>query len=358
MASACAINTATSSPDALLWPSPRLSFSRDFSDQPEPDLLPLPQPDPSTSPKPASDFEFHLHEPASIIPADELFSNGKLVPLQQPSSSTQPQSDQESPLSDPDQDPIAADGSSSDPLAPSPRAPMCASRWKDLLRLKRAKGVPLPSKKTGLNQNPNPRPLRFLLKKNPNPKATSEQSMSLPLLPSGSDQEEKPESASLPPKIRLVRPVPPEEPNSDSDPIRPNRINAHPAPTQQCQAPRTGPSAESPRLNAAGKVVFTGLELQRSSSSPGSFTGGPRVKSRGIERSYSANVSGVRIAPVLNVPVCSLRGSRKSVSVFGFERIFKGDRRDRGGPTSSVGVRPGASASSSTSNKMKNEGES
>ncbi|KAJ4787981.1 serine/arginine repetitive matrix-like protein [Rhynchospora pubera] len=352
MASACAINTATSSPDALLWPSPRLSFSRDFSDQPESDLLP----DPSTSPKPASDFEFHLHEPASIIPADELFSNGKLVPLQ-PSSSAQPQSDQESPLSDPDQDPPPTDGSSSDPLAPSPRAPMCASRWKDLLRLKRAKGVPLPSKKTGSTQNPNSRPLRFLLKKNPNPKASSEQSMSLPLLPSGSDQEEKPESASLPPKIRLVRPVPPEEPNSDSDPIRPNRINAHPAPTQPSQPARTGPSAESPRLNAAGKVVFTGLELQRSSSSPGSFTGGPRVKYRGIERSYSANVSGVRIAPVLNVPVCSLRGSRKSVSVFGFERIFKGERRERGGSTPSVGARAGASACS-TNNKGKSEGES
>lgn len=357
MASACAINAATSSPDALLWPSPRLSFSRDLSDQPDSDVLL--QPDTSASPKPASDFEFHLHEAASIIPADELFSNGKLVPLQPSSSPTQPPSDQESPLSDPDQDPPATDSSSSDLLVPSPRPPMCTSRWKDLLRLKRAKGVPIPSKKTGANQNQNPRTLRFLLKKNTNLKATSEQSMSSPLLPSGSDLEEKPESVSLPPKIRLVRPVPPEEPNSDSDPIRPNRVTTHPAPAQQTQPPRTGPSVDSPRLNAAGKVVFTGLE--RSSSSPGSFTGGPRVKYRGIERSYSANVNGVRIAPVLNVPVCSLRGSRKSVSVFGFERIFKGDRRERGGPTSSAVVKTGASAFASsitaTTSKGKNEGE-
>ena len=174
---------------------------------------------------------------------------------------------------------------------------MCASRWKDLLRLKRAKGVPIPSKKTGPNPNPNPHPraLRFLLKKNSNPKATPEESMSLPFLPFGSDQEEKSESASLPPKIRLVRPVPPEVPNSDPDQTRPNRITAHPAPVQTAQPPRTGPSVDSPRLNAAGRVVFTGLE--RSSSSPGSFTGGPRVKYRGIERSYSVNVNGVRIAP-------------------------------------------------------------
>ncbi|XP_078148061.1 uncharacterized protein LOC144543610 [Carex rostrata] len=351
MASACAINAATSSPDTLLWLSPRLSFSRDLSDQPESDALP--QSDPSTSPKPASDFEFHLHEPASIISADELFSNGKLVPLQ-PSSSPQPLSDQETSLSDPDSDQPPNDSSSSDLLAPSPRAPMCVSRWKDLLRLKRAKGVPIPAKKTGPNQNPNPRALRFLLKKNSNPKATPEQSqsMSLPLLPFGSDQEQKSEFASFPPTIRLVRPVPPEEPHSDMDPIRPNRVAAHHAPTQSAQPLRTGPSVDSPRLNAAGRVVFTGLE--RSSSSPGSFTGGPRVKYRGIERSYSVNVNGVRIAPVLNVPVCSLRGSRKSVSVFGFERIFKGERKERGGPTSSVGARAGASAST---NKGKSEGE-
>jgi hypothetical protein len=354
MASACAINVATSSPDALLWPSPRLSFSRDLPDQPDSDVLL--QPDPSTSHKPASDFEFHLHEAASIIPADELFSNGKLVPLQ-PTSSSQPPSDKESPLSDPDKVPPVTDSSSSDLLAASPRPPMCASRWKDLLKLKRAKGVPIASKKTGGNQNSNPRALRFLLKKNTN-KATSEQSMSSPLLPSGSDQEEKAESASLPPKIRLVRPVPPEEPSSDSDPLRPTRITAHPQPAQP---PRTGPSVDSPRLNAAGKVVFTGLE--RSSSSPGSFNGGQRVKYRGIERSYSANVNGVRIAPVLNVPVCSLRGSRKSGSVFGFERIFKGERKERG-VTSATGAKAGsastsaAAAATPSTTKGKTEGES
>lgn len=75
-------------------------------------------------------------------------------------------------------------------------------------------------------------------------------------------------------------------------------------------------AADSPRLNAAGKVVFNGLG--RSSSSPSSLAGGRRHRSgsggSGMERSYSAHV---RVTPVLNVPVCL-----KSVSVFGIDRLF------------------------------------
>ncbi|RRT70967.1 hypothetical protein B296_00009172, partial [Ensete ventricosum] len=71
-------------------------------------------------------------------------------------------------------------------------------------------------------------------------------------------------------------------------------------------------------MSSSGKIVFHGLE--RSSSSPGSFTGGPRPRPRRAERSYSANV---RVAPVLNVvPVCSLRGSGKPISVFGLAHVF------------------------------------
>ncbi|ONK74412.1 uncharacterized protein A4U43_C03F5950, partial [Asparagus officinalis] len=58
--------------------------------------------------------------------------------------------------------------------------------------------------------------------------------------------------------------------------------------------------------------------LGRSSSSPSTFNGGPRIKHRGMERSYSANV---RVTPVLNVPVCSLRAGSKS---FGFGQLFSG----------------------------------
>ncbi|KAE8699114.1 protein RRNAD1-like [Hibiscus syriacus] len=55
--------------------------------------------------------------------------------------------------------------------------------------------------------------------------------------------------------------------------------------------------SDSPRMNSSGKIMFQSLE--RSSSSPSSFNGGSRFKQRGVmERSYSANV---RVAPVLNV---------------------------------------------------------
>jgi hypothetical protein len=79
-------------------------------------------------------------------------------------------------------------------------------------------------------------------------------------------------------------------------------------------------------MNSSGKIVFQSLE--RSSSSPSSFNGGPRYKQRGMERSYSANV---RVTPVLNVPVCSLRGSSKSGSVFGFGQLFSSSPQKRDG---------------------------
>ncbi|KAK9937578.1 hypothetical protein M0R45_014357 [Rubus argutus] len=48
------------------------------------------------------------------------------------------------------------------------------------------------------------------------------------------------------------------------------------------------------------------------------------VSYRGMERSYSANV---RVTPVLNVPVCSLRGSSKSG--FGFGQLFSSPQKKK-----------------------------
>jgi hypothetical protein len=59
-----------------------------------------------------------------------------------------------------------------------------------------------------------------------------------------------------------------------------------------------------------------------------------------MERSYSAHV---RVAPVLNVPVCSLRGSRKSVSVFGIDRLFSPSSA-AGSPSSSSSSTAGGAA--------------
>lgn len=97
--------------------------------------------------------------------------------------------------------------------------------------------------------------------------------------------------------------------------------------------------ADSPRMNSSGKVVFHNLE--RSTSSPSTFNGGSRVKHRGMERSYSANV--VRVTPVLNVPACSLRGSSKAGSVFGFGQLFSSpQKKDSAAGSSTAASRNGS----------------
>lgn len=97
------------------------------------------------------------------------------------------------------------------------------------------------------------------------------------------------QNANNPPRMRLVT----SRERVGRSPIRPND-----------SAMSRGVSVDSPRLNSSGKIVFQSLE--RSSSSPSSFNGGTSgYRHRGMERSYSANV---RVTPVLNVPVCSIRG--------------------------------------------------
>ncbi|KAF5786370.1 hypothetical protein HanPI659440_Chr10g0378731 [Helianthus annuus] len=68
-------------------------------------------------------FEFRLEDPALMILADELFSDGKLVPLQFPVK--QPEVATSTPYSRRIID--------VDDLYYSPRAPRCSSRWKELL---------------------------------------------------------------------------------------------------------------------------------------------------------------------------------------------------------------------------------
>ncbi|KAF5193749.1 serine/arginine repetitive matrix-like protein [Thalictrum thalictroides] len=106
-----------------------------------------------------------------------------------------------------------------------------------------------------------------------------------------------------------------------------------------------GISMDSPRMNSSGKVVFQSLE--RSSSSPSTFNGGPRVKYKGMERrSYSANV---KVSPVLNVPVCSLRGSSK----FGLGQLFPSPHKKSGGTSSTSIDFSSEKARSSHVNKQK-----
>ncbi|KAI9072223.1 hypothetical protein K1719_045813 [Acacia pycnantha] len=88
----------------------------------------------------AGDFEFWLEDPVTMLPADEPFSYGKLVPLQL--STVKPSSTNESTLPNAKSPEAAkarrvADISSTDPYLFSPKALRCSSRWKELLGLKK-----------------------------------------------------------------------------------------------------------------------------------------------------------------------------------------------------------------------------
>ncbi|RWW25271.1 hypothetical protein GW17_00010399 [Ensete ventricosum] len=291
------------------------------------------------------DFEFRLHDPVAMLPADELFADGKLVPLQMAvgkpvalGSAAEIRSPERAKTL------RMAEDSGSDPYAFSPRAPSCTSRWRELLGLKRAatpKPDPVkvsPALAAAKSKNPNPdaRSLEHLFHRNLK-LSPLEASLSLPLLHNtewesvsissrGPDHEDHPRlshDSDKPshhiPTIRLVRPLPAV--------AEPGRSRIRRTASSEITPPRPPPMGpvDSPRMNPSGKVVFHGLE--RSSSSPGSFTGGPRPRARGMERSYSATV--VRVTPVLNVPVCSLRGSGRACPALGFGQLFSPQKEEK-----------------------------
>ncbi|KAH1148806.1 hypothetical protein GYH30_043438 [Glycine max] len=298
------------------------------------------------------DFEFPLDPPTTMLPADQLFSDGKLLPLHPLTSTITTSKSPSSSAVNATAAAAATTATTADPCLFSPKAPRCSSRWKDLLGLKKfyqatnnAKAAPPSSAKSLKN---------LLHRKTTSPSLSSENApllasnssdaeslsitssrLSLSSSSSGHDHDDlprlsldsekpnpNPNQISLHrnpnPRIRLVRnrtnSFDAHKPSSDQHYSRPGRSSIRrESETVTCR----GASVDSPRMNSSGKIVFQSLE--RSSSSPSTFNGGPRFKHRGMERSYSANV---RVTPVLNVPVCSLRGSSKSGSVFGFGQLF------------------------------------
>ncbi|KAH7661184.1 hypothetical protein IHE45_15G046700 [Dioscorea alata] len=190
MASAALVNNARVSPETFLdcpttygWLSPLMSFSRDLPDDSK--NLEKPSPVPKTSDLEASlkdivDFEFLLHDPVAMLPADELFSDSKLVPLQLAPSLPTP-SVVEPSL--PDSSTTTSRWSSEIPVpepssAISPKAPRRSSRWRELLGLKKLQNPKLSSSPPSKNPNPNPNPrphpqsLKQLLNRNPTPSAS------------------------------------------------------------------------------------------------------------------------------------------------------------------------------------------
>ncbi|KAG7590668.1 hypothetical protein ISN44_As07g028030 [Arabidopsis suecica] len=311
----------------------------------------------------AGDFEFRLEEdPVGMLPADELFSDGKLVTKQQQQTVETGGKCRRMEVVE-----MEISGGS-DNCSFSPKAPRCSSRWRDLLGLKRfSQNSKAASTATTTTIPSNPRSstssLKQFLHRSSRSSSSSGSSssdasllMSLPLLKdsdcesisipssrmslssssSGHDHEDIPRlsldaerpnhnhnhnniinlnhnltanpfapARSLnpnPPRMRLV--------NHSASGTGGGRVGRSPmrrsvGETSQTSAITSrGVSVDSPRLNSSGKIVFQSLE--RSSSSPSSFNGGTSgYRHRGMERSYSSNV---RVTPVLNVPVCSIRG--------------------------------------------------
>ncbi|KAF0935858.1 hypothetical protein E2562_036373 [Oryza meyeriana var. granulata] len=151
MASAVA-STMPSPPAAVsfgwLGP-PRVSFGREAVAGQEPvTLLPSSSAaaagvEPAVS-KEFIDFEFSLGGSATMLPADELFADGKLLPLRPHPVVAETGRERESVTAETPLTPelvktvrpaVAAEAF--DPYVFSPKAPTCSSRWRELLRLKK-----------------------------------------------------------------------------------------------------------------------------------------------------------------------------------------------------------------------------
>ncbi|KAF8103468.1 hypothetical protein N665_0188s0404 [Sinapis alba] len=331
MASACVNNNVTVSQDFSAYScfNPRASSSS-FSREDTRSSVSAEQIPPKVSteePASTGDFEFRLEDPVGMLPADELFSDGKLVTKQQTTEKIEKcrTIEAETEISG------AADGGLF-----SPKAPRCSSRWKELLGLKRFSQNSKTAATASFHSNPrsSTSSLKQFFSKT---SSFSSSDASLPLLKDCSDSESLSISSSRMslsssssghdhddiPRLSLdaERPNPnhllnqhvtanPFAPSRSQNPNNPPRMRlvksrerVGRSPMRQ-EAMSRGVSVDSPRLNSSGKIVFQSLE--RSSSSPSSFNGGTSgYRHRGMERSYSANV---RVTPVLNVPVCSIRG--------------------------------------------------
>nr|QWW20835.1 hypothetical protein Xa7_IRBB7.42 [Oryza sativa Indica Group] len=377
MASAVASNLPAAAPAAVMpfggWHGPRVSFSRDAAGAEEAaavvvcssPLAAAAAVATTTTPEPAIskdfiDFEFSLGGSATMLPADELFADGKLLPLRKAAAvpemdaaAPRPPQPEAMPAPSEPMKPLraaAAAVDAADPYVFSPKAPSCSSRWRELLGLKRAAAQsPKPSPSSAPARTPGramnstaARSLKLLLQRNNGRSsgASASELASAPLLRDSSDSEASLSLASSrfslsssssssghdhddiprlsldsaadpnPPRIRLVRSSHRHSTSSSSSSRAgrsPARRRPSPPPPPRCL------SVDSPRMNSSGKIVFQGLE--RSSSSPCTLHAAAKPRSRAVDRSYS---SGVRVAPVvLNVPVCSR-------PVFGF---FK-DKKD------------------------------
>ncbi|WVZ78942.1 hypothetical protein U9M48_026579 [Paspalum notatum var. saurae] len=348
MASAVATAAASNLPAAVAVPygwlsPPRASFGGDAAGAAdlEQHAMAVATPEPAIS-KDFIDFEFSLGGSATMLPADELFADGKLLPLRKAPPLPDPEApaaaaaeaatppDPAEAMPAPASGPIkplrraaaaAADGA--DPYVFSPKAPSCSSRWRELLGLKRAAAAQSPRPKISAssaaaaparatNSSAAARSLKLLLQRNAAGRASASDLASAPLLLRDSSDSEA--SLSLASSRFSLSSSSSSSGGHDHDDVP--RLSLDSAAAADPNPPRIRLVRRSSHSSQQHRHVHG---LERSSSSPCSFHAAAKSRSsRAVDRSYS---SGVRVAPVvLNVPVCSR-------PVFGF---FK-DKKDAGG---------------------------
>ncbi|KAE8691318.1 S-adenosyl-L-methionine-dependent methyltransferases superfamily protein, putative isoform 1 [Hibiscus syriacus] len=294
MATACVNNISVSPSESK--PTPTYSSCGRLTDPPE------------IQATAAGDYEFRLEEdPVTMLPADELFSDGKLVLLhfskQNPPVKV---SSQETPKSCRRQVEPEISG----------KATRSSSTWREFLGLKK-------SVQNSNNQLPNSdnnqKSLKHFLNRSSKP-STTDSSLNLPLLKDSDNFEPVPVSSSS--RLWFSSSSSSHEledlPRLSLDSDKPS-FNNHPSPNPFAPSrmriinPKPGSGSDTNNQTPGG-----GGGTQRSDS--------PRMNSSG---SYSANV---RVAPVLNV--VPLRGSSKSGSVFGFFSSSSPQKSANGGSSS------------------------
>ncbi|CAA7062055.1 unnamed protein product [Microthlaspi erraticum] len=384
MASACINNVGVSQEFPTYgYFNPRASFSREEARSTGSAASEMQKQTPPKSPaeEPAGgcDFEFRLEDPVGMLAADELFSDGKLVTKQQTTETGGKCRRME----------VEMEISGADSCLFSPKAPRCSSRWRELLGLKRFSQNSKPASTTSFHSNPRSSTSslkQFLHRSSRSSSSGSSSSdaslINLPLLKdsdceslslsssrmslssssSGHDHEDIPRlsldaerpnhvlnlnhnvtanpfapARSLnpnPPRMRLVKPR--DSNHTAAGTTGGGRVgrstNRRSVEETSQSAMSRGVSVDSPRLNSSGKIVFQSLE--RSSSSPSSFNGGTSgYRHRGMERSYSSNV---RVTPVLNVPVCSIRGGSVIFGQFFSSTNSASSQHNRTGSSSNI----------------------
>ncbi|KAK9088125.1 hypothetical protein Scep_027207 [Stephania cephalantha] len=373
MASAAAAAACAISSEKFLDCSPTLAFAiANKPRSPSADGKKKKKKDIEVSRNDMGDFEFRLvDDPVTMLPADELFSDGKLLPLRfrrddssSSSSSVDLVAEQAAPATVMEN--AAAAASSSDLHVFSPKAPRCSSRLREILGLKKVQNQNnnnsnSTNKDVVLRKN-HSYLMKYLLHRNNNNNNNNNNKSSssdhLPLLKeeellvssspcsssssarlslsssssSGLEHEDLPNRLSLdsdrlanvnpgqPPKIqtRLGRSKNASKTNPNLNRGRArrgteqNNSRIGRSPTRRGDSDS---STECTRIRAfsvdSPRMNSSGKvvfhNLGRSSSSPSSFNGGQQSRNKARGMERSYS-SNLMVTPVLNVPVCSVFG--------------------------------------------------